>query len=139
MKKILLLSLIVFFSCMIIKAQSYKVIVNKTNPVSELTKKQVSNYFLKKQKKWSDKTNVIPVDLNSKSNTRLNFSKDIHKKSTSQVRAYWQQMIFAGRGTPPREMQDEEEVISYVKKYKGAIGYVSVSTKTEGVKTIKIK
>ena len=137
MKKLLILYLILLLSFNV-KAQ-YKVIVNTANPVSELTKKEVSDYFLKKKKKWANKSNVIPIDLNSKSAVRSAFSKDVHHKNTSQVRAYWQQMIFAGRGTPPREVQSEEDVISYVKKYKGAIGYVSDSADTSGVKVLTIK
>ena len=138
MKKLLVIYIILMLSGITLKAQ-YKVIVNVANPVSELTKKQVSDYFLKKQKKWDNKTNVIPIDLNSKSAIRNVFSKDVHHKSTSQVRAYWQQMIFAGRGTPPREVQSEEDIISYVKKYKGAIGYVSNDANTSGVKVLTIK
>lgn len=138
MKKLILISLILYFS-FVIEAQEYKVIVNKANPVTQLTKKQISNYFLKKYRKWPNKNNVIPVDLSSKSSIRAAFSKDIHKKSTAQVRAFWQQSIFAGKSTPPRELADDSAVISYVKKYKGAIGYVSLKANTNGVKVITIK
>ena len=138
MKKIIIISIVLYFS-IIIKAQEYKVIVNKANPVTQLTKKQVSNYFLKKQKKWPDKSNVIPVDLSSKSSVRASFSRDIHKKSTSQVRAFWQQSIFAGKATPPRELPDDAAVVSYIKKFKGAIGYISSKANTDGVKVIIIR
>lgn len=143
MKKIykIILVVIIFIvsSITYISAQEFKVIVNSANPVSSLTQKQVSDYFLKKKTKWSDGTTVKPVDLSSKSSVRKSFSQKIHKKSTGQVRAYWQQLVFSGKASPPNEMKDDNAVISYIKTHKGAIGYISAGTKAEGVKKLVIK
>jgi len=46
--------------------------------------------------------------------------------------------VFAGSGTPPIEKKSDLEVIEYVKKNSGAIGYVSKSTNTTGVKEITV-
>ncbi len=137
--KILLVCLFVASSIMYANGQEFKVIVNSSNTVSSLTKKQVSDFFLKKKTKWSNKTKVQPVDLSSRSEIRKKFSKTIHRKSTGQVRAFWQQSVFSGKASPPAEMRNDIAVINYVKKHKGAIGYVSKNAKTNGVKTITIK
>ena len=137
--KILLISFIFVCSITFVSAQEFQVVVNSKNAVKSLTKKQVSDYFLKKKTKWSDGTKIIPVDLSSKSKVRTSFSKKIHKKSTVQVRAYWQQSVFSGKASPPSEKTSDAVVINYVKTHKGAIGYISSKTKASGVKVLTVK
>lgn len=137
MKRYLLIIIFSVFASSVF-AQGYKVIVNSANNKTSFTKKEVSDYFLKKKKRWTDKTSIIPVDLSSKSSVRAAFSKTVHKKSTSQVRAYWQQIVFSGRATPPREFANDKAVIAFVKANKGAIGYISSGTSSSGVKVITI-
>ena len=138
--KILVVCIVIFaFTISIAKSQEFKVIVNSSNSTSSLTKKQVSYYFLKKKTKWSNGVRVIPLDLKSSSSVRKVFTRKIHNKSITQVRAYWQQSVFSGRASPPTEKPNDLAVINYVKSHKGAIGYISKNTKAVGVKTIIVK
>ncbi len=143
MKKIykatILTIILFFFSSGYILGQNYKVIVNKSNSVTSLTKKDASDYFLKKKTRWIDKTSVRPVDLSSNSSVREGFSQSVHTKTVAQVRAYWQQSVFSGKASPPVELKTDADVINYVKNNKGAIGYVSSSANTSEVKVITIK
>jgi len=41
------------------------------------------------------------------------------------VRSYWQQRIFSGRGVPPPEVDSDADVVRFVLKYRGSVGYVS--------------
>ena len=81
---------------------------------------------------------MIPVDLSGSSSIRKEFSKNILKKSVGSVKSYWQQYVFAGKGTPPVEKKTDNEVISFVKRNSGAIGYVSSEANLSGVKEVKI-
>ena len=138
MKKIILvLALIGVFSIGVM-AQSYKVVVNSSNTVSSLTKKQVSDYIMKKTKKWDNGTIVSPVDQLPNSADRGSFSKDIHGKATSAIKSFWQQAVFSGSGTPPPEQNTDSQVIEYVKSKAGSIGYVSSEANTDGVKVLSI-
>ncbi len=137
--KIVLAFIFIAGSIMYANGQEYKIIVNSSNTVSSLSNKEVSNYFLKKKTKWSNGTKINPIDLSSSSVIRKNFSKNIHKKSIGQVRAFWQQSVFSGKASPPPEMKNDNAVINYVKTKKGAIGYVLKNANTKGVKTITIK
>jgi len=119
-------------------AQSYKVIVNKANSTSTLSKKQVSNLFLKKAKKWPDGSKAAAIDLKGNNPTRKVFSTEVHGKSTNAVKSYWQQAVFSGKGTPPVEKSSDADVINFVKQNSGAIGYVASGTNTSEVKTITI-
>ena len=140
MKKIiLLLCLIAFAGISKIHAQSFKVVVNNDNATTSLTNKEVSDLFLKKKSKWTTGATAMPVDLSSGSAVREKFSQQVHGKNTAAIRNFWQQAAFSGTATAPAEKASDTEVIEYVKKNPAAIGYVSPSASTQGVKTITIK
>ena len=119
------------------QAKSYKVIVNPSNPVSSISREDVSRIFLKKTTKFSDGRGASPVDLPANSPTRESFSKDVHGKSSSAVDAYWQQLIFSGRDIPPAQ-KSESGVLDFVRSNGNAIGYVSPGADTGGVKVINV-
>lgn len=133
-----IISAILILSSVTIYSQSYKVIVNQANSTTSVSQKDASDFFLKKKAKWSDGTAVVPVDLSSGNSTRESFSQKVHGKSSAAIRSFWQQAAFSGSGTAPVEKANDEEVIAFVKKNPGAIGYVSSTANTAGVKIISI-
>lgn len=137
-RNIIAILVLIFMISGIASAQSYKVIVNNSNSISSLSKKEVSDLFMKKTTKWSSGVTVAPVDLVANSSVREAFSLSIHNKAVSAIRNYWQQAAFSGAATAPPEKSNDNEVIEYVKKNPGAIGYISSGTSADGVKTISI-
>ena len=146
MKKILLIT--IFFAMITFmglplaaQAVTFKVIVNQDSPVSSLTKNEISNAFLKKNTKWDNNVAILSVDLVESSDVREAFSKAIHERKISAVKAYWQGQIFSGRNIPPVEKKSDREILEFVHDNPGAIGYISSATATGGfkVKTIEIK
>lgn len=119
-------------------AETYKVVVNAANPVASLAPREISAFFLKRTSSWTDGSAVLPVD-GPDSPARESFSKDVHGRKTAAVRSHWLQMIFSGRGVPPPEKAFDEGVIDYVKAHAGAIGYVSPTASTTGVKVLKVE
>ncbi len=120
-------------------AESFKVIVNDSNPVESLRAGYVSQLFLNKISKWEHGERVKPVDRSARSATRIAFSKSVHGRPVRAIKSYWQQMIFTGRSLPPVELGSDAEVIDFVRNHPGAIGYVSEGAALEGVKTIEIR
>ncbi len=117
---------------------SYWVIASASNPVTTLSKSDLSRLFLKKGTTWSDGRTVLPVDQGYATPARQAFSIRIHKRSISAVKSYWQQRIFSGSDVPPPELGSDAEVTDYVKAHLGAIGYLSKAPTGAGVKLIKI-
>ena len=132
--------LVLLFAATTVESQSsYRVIVHPSNGVSSLSKAELSDLFLKKTTRWdSSKESVEPVDLASPPEVRNAFSEDVHGRSANSVKKYWQRLIFTGRGTPPEEMKSERDVVAFVAANPGAIGYVSPSASTSGVKTVSV-
>ena len=137
MKRLLFILAFVCFGALL-HAQSYKVIVNSSNNISSVSKSELSDLFLKKKAKWTNGQAVSPVDQSAKASVRESFSQDILGKSVGAIKSYWQQFVFAGKGTPPVEKNNDSEVLEYVKNNAGAVGYVSSGANTAGVNVISV-
>ena len=121
-------------------AEEFVVIVNEANPVTSVKSGQLSSLFLKKLSQWGGGLPAVPVDLGPESPVRESFSRQIHHKGTAAVKAYWQQMIFSGRGVPPPEKASAREVVAFVSANRGGVGYVPAGTALgPGVKTVEVK
>ena len=118
----------------------YQVIVNASNPVAELSRVEVSRWFLKQSTKWPDGKVVVPLDQSARSEVRAAFSLGVHKQPIQAIESYWQKQIFSGRTVPPFVKVGDAEVMAYVSGNASSIGYVSGNaTLTSGVKAVKIK
>jgi hypothetical protein len=117
----------------------FHVIVHPANPAVSVDKKFLAEVFLKKKTRWPHEEVVKPVDASSRSAIRARFSVDVLKRPVAAVRRYWQQIVFSGRGVPPPELENEEAIVSYVLKHKGAIGYVSASANLNGAKVLQVR
>jgi hypothetical protein len=116
------------------------IIITHPNTASaQVSRKFLSEAFLKKTTRWEDGAVLRPVDQGMESDVRRKFSEDVLKRSVAAVRNYWQQLIFAGRDVPPPELASDAEVVSYVLKYAGAVGYVSPGAKLNGAKVVSIR
>ncbi len=116
----------------------FKVITHPKNPVTSLSKTEVSKILLKKTSKWETGQRVQPVDQGGKDSVRGVFTKEIHGRSLSSIQKWWQRQIFTGKGVPPPELGSDKEVVAYVKKTAGAIGYVSKDASVDGVKVLTV-
>ena len=119
-------------------AQTYHIIVHPDNPATSISKKELKKIFLKRTTKWPNNQKMVPIDLSEEASARISFTRDVHRKSVSSIRAYWQKKLFSGRGVPPATFQKEADVVSFVGNNPGAISYVSESTQRKGVKTLMI-
>lgn len=119
------------------QTKTYKVIVNSANPMTSISYENVSRIFLKKSSKFPNGLSASPIDLPGNSAIRERFSEDVHGESASAVDAYWQKLIFSGRDIPPAQ-KTEKGVLDFVRSNDGAIGYVSATTDTSGVKVVLV-
>jgi TonB family protein len=52
---------------------------------------------------------------------------------------YYRTLVFTGRGFTPKALGSDAEVVAYVARTRGAIGYVSGAASAEGVRTLVIE
>jgi TonB family protein len=58
--------------------------------------------------------------------------------SEDDLQAYYRTMVFTGKGSMLKALGSDAEVVAYVARTRGAIGYVSGAASAEGVKTLAI-
>jgi ABC-type phosphate transport system substrate-binding protein len=117
---------------------AYRVVVNTANPITSLSREELSRIFLKKVTKWGSGQPVQPVDQVASSPARASFSEAVHRRSVAQVKNYWQQQFFSGKDVPPPEKATDREVIAIVQSDPNAIGYVSGDATPANVKAVTV-
>jgi ABC-type phosphate transport system substrate-binding protein len=119
--------------------EDYKIIVNPGNPANELERQFVRDAYLRKSNLWGTGTTLRPVDLTSRFAVRDRFLHDVLRKNASQLRSYWNQQIFSGKGVPPPEVDTPASVVAYVLANPGAIGYLPHDADAGGAKVVRVK
>ena len=117
----------------------FKVIVNPENPVGTVERDFLRDAYLKKSSEWSDGETIHPIDLPSRFPARDRFIDHVIRKTPAQLRTYWNQQIFSGKGVPPPEAESVADVIAYVLAHKGAVGYLPADVDPGRAKTIPIR
>jgi ABC-type phosphate transport system substrate-binding protein len=118
---------------------AYQIIVNPANQIESVDRAFLSSVYLKKVATWRNDWTVRPVQLSKRYPLRDQFTREILKKSPSQLRSYWNRQIFSGKAVPPPDLESQEEVIAYVLANKGAIGYVAAGANLRGAKVVRLK
>lgn len=119
--------------------EDYKIIVNPDNPATELERQFVRDAYLRKASLWDSGTTLRPVDLPSRFAVRDRFLHEVLRKNASQLRSYWNQQIFSGKGVPPPEVDTPASVVTYVLANPGAIGYLPQDADPGGAKVVRVK
>lgn len=118
---------------------SFRVIVNPANPTTSVERRFLVDAFLKKTTRWPNDEPIRPVDLEPSSETRRRFSEEVLKRSVPAVKSYWQQMVFSGQNIPPPELDSDDQVVRFVMRNPGAVGYVSAAGNIEGAKVLSLR
>lgn len=111
------------------------VIVNEKSPIDNLSKKEISNLYLGKQFEFKG-AELIPIDQIEGDENRVLFYKQIVGKSPSQLTLYWSKRVYTGKGNPPKEYFNDDEIVSIVANNVNLVGYVDSDSVKNGVKVI---
>lgn len=120
-------------------ATDFVLVANSSVAATSVSRSEASRMFLRLQTAWPEGGHVKPVDQAKSSPVREAFSRDVLGKSVASVEQYWTQAIFSGRAVPPVEKRSDADVVAYVRETPGAVGYVSTSASTEGVKRLALR
>jgi hypothetical protein len=115
----------------------FKVVANPSVKASEISADDLKGVFLATKASLPDGSQVEPV-LAKTGAAHQAFLKDLGK-SDAGLSTYYRSLVFTGKGSMPKICGSDAEVIEYVAKTKGAIGYVSASATTSGTKTLDVK
>lgn len=119
----------------IASADEIVVIANKANTVA-LTVEDVRNIFLGKTRSFPNGSPAIPIELKEGKGIRSKFNDKYLLKNDSQLRAYWAQLVFTGKATPPKQVASEEEIRLLVARNPNVIGYITADQADDSVRII---
>jgi len=114
------------------------IIVNKDVTMEFIEKSTISNIYFGNMTKWPDGQTIHVVML-KKGKTHETFVYKLLKSTPSKLKSYWKKVVFTGIGVRPKIFKKEEDMVDYISKTKGTIGYIDHSVSHEEVKTLKIK
>jgi len=117
---------------------SFKVVGNSDSTPVTMSKRDLARIFLKRESSWPSGRTAVPVDQIGNNALRESFAERVLDRSLVSVESYWQAQVFSGKESPPKGLRSDTEVIAFVSKMPGAVGYVSANAPTEGVTVISI-
>lgn len=117
----------------------YAVVINKANPVEEISAKDLQMIFLGEKTTWEDGNQIKLAVVNS-GDLYEEFARNIVKMSAVQFSMYWKQKIFTGSGvgTDIKFFKDGKKLREYVTTTPEAIGYIHPDLLDGSIKQVKV-
>jgi TonB family protein len=117
-------------------ADNVKVIANSSVKADAISAADLRRVFLEERIALADGSHVEPV-LEKGGPVHVAFLEYLGI-SEDDLQTYYRTLVFTGKGSMPKELGSDAEVVAYVARTRGAIGYVSSAASVEGVKTLAI-
>ncbi|HXE07590.1 MAG TPA: hypothetical protein VN612_06825 [Acidobacteriaceae bacterium] len=114
------------------------VIANNSVAASEISRAELRDLFTGATSSIKGSGEVSPV-LQKDGPAHQEFLGQYVGKSDSAFRAGWRSLLFSGQGAMPKTFETDADVVEYVSRTRGAIGYISHSSPHAGVKTLAVK
>lgn len=119
----------------ILAAADLVIVTHPNSGVDKLSREEVAAIYLGQTKKLASGATVLPIDLSANAG-KTKFYAEIANKDLREINAYWAPKIYAGKGTPPKQVDNPAEVLEIVSSNKGAIGYVPRAAADKRVKVV---
>ena len=121
-------------------ADDFVVIVHPSVAGANVRRADLAAVFLRTAARWGGGATAVPVDQSGTSPVRNAFSQAVLGMPVATAVQYWQKQMFAANPLrPPAVKGSDAEVIAFVEKTEGAVGYVSkTAVLPAGVKAIAV-
>ncbi len=117
-------------------AGDVKVIANPSVKVESISARELKSLYLG-EKSSINGTHIEPV-IERRGPAHEAFLRDYLGQTDDELQKYYEALVFTGRGSMPKTVSSDAEVVAYVAKTRGAIGYVGTGASVEGVRTLAI-
>jgi len=116
--------------------QNVKVIANPSVKADSISVSELRSVFLEEKSSFAG-SHVEPV-LGRRGSAHDAFLRLYIGRSDSDLQSYYRSLVFTGRRAMPKALDSDAEVLAYVAKTRGAIGYINLETGADGVRTLTI-
>jgi len=109
----------------IASADTIVVLVNKDNPVGQMSVEEVKSIYSGTKRFWDNGAKIKPLHMPPESEEKECFIRNIFKVSVSQYKLFWLSQKQKTGETEPLSLQVAYPILNILSRKKQAIGYVS--------------
>ena len=120
------------------QAADVKVIANPSVGAASISADEIKGVFLSTRTSLGDGSHVEPV-LEKGGPAHDAFVKEYLGKTDAALQTYYRSLVFTGKASMPKMLASDTEMVAYVARTKGAVGYVGAGAGTAGVKVLEVK
>ena len=131
------LTSLVFLAAGIVSAADIKVVANPSVKAAQMSANELKRIFLATDTSIEG-GHVEPV-FEKGGAIHEAFLKQYLGKTDAALSIYYRSLVFTGKAFMPKMLASDEEVLEYVAKTRGAIGYVNAAASTTGTKEIAVR
>ncbi len=114
------------------------VVVNPSSSATSTSVDSLQRLYLGKTTQL-DGVSITALNQTESTGIRGQFVESVVGKTSAQYRAYWSQLIFTGKGKPPKEVSSDQDVKKLIAENPDFIGYIDASSVDDTVKVIFTK
>lgn len=112
------------------------IVVNKNNPVENISIKEIQKIFLGEKTTFSASTSIV-IGLNSE--MKEEFIKILFNWSDINYKKHWMKRIFSGENfITPKEFERYTALKNFIVQNEGSIAFINYSDKSEDFKILTI-
>lgn len=112
------------------------VIVVHPSNTAEISRDDINRLYTGRASSFPGGSQAVPINLIDSNSTRNDFDDKVLGRSSSQIKAHWSKLVFTGKGSPPKEVNNDAEVIDLVANNPNIIGYVSKNADISSVRAV---
>lgn len=118
-------------------AGDVKVIANSSLKIDSISDRELRSLYLLQRRTLKDGSVVEPV-LQKSGAAHNTFLQRHLKRDNEELHLYYEGLVSSGKGSMPKQLHSDAEVVAYIAVTRGAIGYVSDSADTAGTKLLTV-
>ncbi len=114
------------------------IVVNKENPIDEISLKDLTAIFEMKRQKWTGSEQIYLVLLKSGQAENDVVLDKIYQRSDAAMIKFWKRMQFNGLGKIPKKWSSSADAKIVVSKVQQSIGYIDAAEVDDSVKVLSV-
>lgn len=114
------------------------IVTHKKSPVSNLTRAELRDIFLKRRQVWPSGATIVPINSSLDSPLKKAFDQQVLGMSAQELGNYWVKEAVTGRSTPPRRVGTSALAKQLVAAVPGAVTYLELTRVDATVKVIAV-
>ena len=118
--------------------QEIDIIVNGSNNIKTLSKNELRQIFLGKIRVWPS-GDEIEIATNVEEEGRLKEFTRLIESTVLKFSRDWVRISLSGDAPPPVEVDSDDEMINFVSRKKGAIGFIGSAVSSDKVRIVEVK